>query len=172
MEGSVDTHESDAAEVRRRVETALKQLTVLDRYLLTHDVNERAITHRLAVLLGNHFDGWDIDCEFDRIGKDPMPADDVDDQLTAHVARVVEDPLVRDTLGRTVFPDIIVHHRGTDDNLLALEVRKASSHVPLALERAKLARYRANPRLAYRFACLVQLHTGEKEDDLFDLEFL
>ena len=51
-------------EVRRRVETALKQLSVTDSYLLRHDASERTITHRFAAHLEKHFDGWNVDVEY------------------------------------------------------------------------------------------------------------
>ena len=65
------SNEAADKEIRQRVETALKQLSVLDSDLLHSDVNERTITHRLAVHLERHFDGWDVDCEYNRTGGDP-----------------------------------------------------------------------------------------------------
>jgi hypothetical protein len=111
-------------EVRLRVETALRQLSVLDRHLLANDANERALRHRLAVQLEKHFDNWDVDCEYDIFEADPKRLAELERALTI---AVMGKPLARDTFGLTVYPDIIVHHRKTDENLLALEIRKSTS---------------------------------------------
>lgn len=154
---------SDQLEVRRRVETALKQLSVLDSYLLEHDVNERTITHRFAIYLENHFDGWDVDCEYNR------PAGGLKHLFSEVERRLAEvsgeEPLTRDTLGRTVYPDVIVHRRGTRENLLAIELTKSTNPVPEDFARSKLSGYKDHPDLRYRYACLVQLEVGGLADD-------
>lgn len=166
------TNRSDELEVRRRVETALKQLSVLDSYLLQNDLNERAITHRFAVYLENHFDGWDVDCEYNRLGDGPGPLFSEVERRLAEVSGY--EPLTRDTIGRTVYPDVIVHRRGTRENLLAIEVRKSTNPVPGDVDRAKLSGYKDDPDLDYRFACLVHLEVrglGEGEEP-YSVEFI
>ncbi len=48
----------DQDEVREKLEQSLKLLLTEDLYLLQIDINERSITHRLAVHLGRLFEGW------------------------------------------------------------------------------------------------------------------
>ena len=168
-------------EIRLRVETALRQLSVLDRHLLTNDANERALRHRLAVQLEKHFDNWDVDCEYDGVQRDQKLVDELAAELATYGG---DEPLVRDTSGRTVHPDIIIHHRGSSQNLLAVEVKKDSSRVPDQVDRAKLALQKDDPRLAYRYACLVRIRVGpaegatdgpadtKSEGQLFEIEFL
>jgi hypothetical protein len=43
-----------------------------------------------------------------------------------------------DALGKSVFPDILVHQRDIPNNLLAIEVRKASNHQPSEHDQHKL----------------------------------
>ena len=39
------------------------------RHLLEKDLGERTLTHRLAVHLERHFPGWEVDCDYDRLGE-------------------------------------------------------------------------------------------------------
>jgi len=155
-------------EIERRLNTALRQLSVLDNYLLANDVNERSITHRLAVYLQQHFDGWDVDIEYDGFEQEPHHLADLERQLTA----LDPDSLVRDTDCRTVYPDIVVHHRASGDHLLVLEVKKSTSRVPDALDRAKLVGYKSDPEQGYRHACLVSLRVGEEGREPYSLAFV
>lgn len=155
-------------EIRLRVETALRQLSVLDRHLLANDANERALRHRLAVQLEKHFDHWDVDCEYDIFEADPKRLAELERALTI---AVMGKPLARDTFGLSVFPDIIIHHRKTDENLLALEIRKSSSPVPEEVDRAKLAAWKGEP-VGFRYAGLVRLDTGHVSGDPYSCEFL
>jgi uncharacterized iron-regulated membrane protein len=65
-----------------------------------------------------------------------------------------------DSLGKSVYPDIVVHQRAVPRNLLALEVRKAVNHQPLDHDRHKL-RALTDPHLwfAYWIGALVTLAT-------------
>ena len=78
------------------------------------DANERSITHKLAEYLQDEFPVWNVDCEYNRRG-------DKVKRLVTNFASI--DPM--DTEAKTVFPDITVHRRQTDQNLIALEVKKA-----------------------------------------------
>ena len=155
-------------EVRLRVETALRQVSVLDRHLLINDANERALRHRLAVKLEKHFDNWDVDCEYDIFEADAKRLTELERALTI---AVMGRPLARDAFGLTVYPDIIIHHRKTDENLLALEIRKSSSPVPDEVDRAKLTAWKSDP-VAFRYACLVKLEVGLTTGDPYSYEFL
>lgn len=104
-----------AAEVNTRLEQALSRLMLRDSHLLTVDASERSITHQLAVHLMEQFPGYDIDCEYNRDGFDVK-------RLELAERRTRDD----DTEAVTVFPDIVVHLRGhNNDNLLVIEVKNA-----------------------------------------------
>lgn len=122
------------------IEAAIDKLIETDEYLLKVDSSERSITHRLAIHLCPHFPGLDIDCEFNRDGFDP--------KRLALSERPVQDG---DPDAVTVFPDIIVHQRGASDrNLLAIEVKKATSLVNSNYDYRKLKAFRIE--LGYAFA--------------------
>ena len=89
-----------------------------ERDLLVVDANERSLTHKLAEHLQAAFSDWNVDCEYNRLGNKvkrlPHPRPSTTD----------------DTEGRTIFPDIIVHRRQMNENLLAVEVKKTTNKLP------------------------------------------
>jgi hypothetical protein len=109
-----------------KVVAALKRFYAREAFLFERDLGERALTHRLAVQLERQFPEFDVDCDFDRLGQRTMNL--------PHGSIVSTD----DHLGKSIYPDIVVHQRGVPNNHLALEVRKASNHQPLEHDRQKL----------------------------------
>lgn len=53
-------------EIIQNIASALKQLYVDDAYLIDNDVNERSVTHWMAVYLQAEFESWNVDCEYNR----------------------------------------------------------------------------------------------------------
>lgn len=136
------------------VHGATEALLGVDGHLLSVDANERAISHRLARHLENGFDGWDVDCEYNRDRHDP--------KLLRTLPR-----LPRGCDGREVYPDVIVHRRNTDDNLLVIELKKTSNYSPDTYDRAKLRAYRSE--LGYRHALFMRLRTGTSRPDVAEV---
>lgn len=112
-------------ELKELIERAIKQLLEKDSYLLQHDVNERTITHKLAMYIediSRNIEGfnWDIDVEYNRNYDEPKK-----------IGLVYECVPNTDTEARSVFPDIIIHKRRgnndgeiKDNNLLVIEIKK------------------------------------------------
>ena len=64
-----------------------------------------------------------------------------------------------DVQARTVYPDIIVHHRETKDNLLVIEIKKTScNQLSNDLDVEKLKEYKR--QLGYTYAIFVRFKTG------------
>jgi hypothetical protein len=137
MSGGGGMESAAQVELDKLVE-ALREFYARENYLLAHDVSERAMTHRLAVYIERKFDGWEIDCDYNRVGERRL--------------RLPRGAIVStdDDLGKSVYPDIVVHHRAIPENLLAVEVRKASNHQPLDHDRQKL-RAMTDPHLWFAF---------------------
>ena len=129
-----------------KVVAALGEFYARETWLLDHDVGERTLTHRVAVHLERQFDGWEVDCNYDRLGERTL--------------RLPKGSIVStdERLGKSIFPDIVVHHRAVPENLLAIEVRKASNHQPPEHDQHKL-RALTDPHLwfAYRIGVLLTL---------------
>ena len=131
--------------VRKSIDRLIKE----DSHLLIIDVNERTISHRLALYLQKEFEDWNVDCEYNR---------NIDTTKMLNLSKRIQIPIEEvppdDTEGKTVFPDIIVHHRGTDDNLLVIEMKKTSSNVPRGFDLIKLEAFGEQLGYVYRlFLC-------------------
>jgi hypothetical protein len=100
-------------EVRSKIETAYKKLLKKDLHLLEKDVNERSITHKLAEYLQSEFSEYHVDCEYNRNGLNKKVIDSFKEDIKSDDVEAV-----------TVYPDIIIHHRGTNDNLVVIEAKK------------------------------------------------
>jgi hypothetical protein len=137
--------------INSRVQRAVKDLLKNDGCLLRNDLNERAITHRLAAYLQQEFTGWKVDCEYNRNHDDPKKL-----YLPSRNSLSSDD-----THARTVFPDIIVHHRNTDENLLVIEVKKSTGRKPEDFDKQKLRAFKRE--LGYRFAAFIRFETGGDE---------
>jgi hypothetical protein len=67
------------------------------------------------------------------------------------------NPNEADTDARTVFPDIIVHRRGSGRNYLVIEVKKSTNPDSRETDFEKLQGYKA--QLGYRFALYLEFAT-------------
>lgn len=133
--------------VESALDKALEQLLRSDGAILTMDVNERSISHRLALYLEPLFPGWNVDCEYNRNHDDPK-------RLNIRRRNILSD----DTQATTVFPDIIVHRRGTDDNFVVIEMKKTTSQEEDAYDLEKLDAFKK--QLRYQYAIFVKVKTG------------
>jgi hypothetical protein len=132
-----------------KVVSALGELYAREGFLFEKDLGERALTHRLAVYLERQFPGWQVDCDYDRLGERTL--------------RMPKGSIVStdDHLGKSVYPDIVVHQRAIPENLLAVEVRKASNHQPPEHDRHKL-RAMTDPHLWFAYWIGLYLVLGSK----------
>jgi hypothetical protein len=137
------------AELNKLV-VALHEFYARECHLLDKDLGERALAHRLAVRIEGHFPGWDVDCDYNRLGERRM--------LLPKGTIVSTD----DTLGKSIYPDIVVHRRTVPENLLAIEVRKAGNHQPVEHDRHKL-RALTDTHLWFAYGIGVLLVLGRTE---------
>src|ERR1700692_1133930 len=132
-----------------KVVIALEEFYAHDTFLFAHDLGERTLTHRLAVHLEKQFPGWEVDCDYSRLGERTL--------------RLPKGSIVStdDHLGKSVYPDIVVHQREIPNNLLANEVRKESNHQPPQHDQHKL-RGLTDPHLWFAYGIGVLLTLGKK----------
>ena len=129
--------------------TAIEDFYAHEAFLLEKDLGERTLTHRLAVYVERRFPGWQVDCDYSRLGERLL--------RLPHGTIVSTD----DTLGKSIYPDIVVHQRAVPLNLLAIEVRKATNHQPLEHDQDKLKAL-TDPHLWFAFAIGVLLTLAGK----------
>lgn len=140
-----------------KVVKAIEEFYAREGLLFDKDLGERTLTHRVAVYLEKQFDGWQVDCDYNRLGERLLKL--------PHGTIVSTD----DELGKSIFPDIVVHRRAVPENLLAVEVRKATNHQPVEHDHHKL-RGLTDPHLwfAYHLGVLLILAKGKvKSSDVY-----
>lgn len=130
---------SDAT-IGKVVLRALDALFQKDANLLAVNVAEQTIAARLAQYLQEHFPQHDVDVEYNRMGDAPKTVawSDKPEQ---------------------VYPDIIVHRRRTETNILAIELKKTSNPETKDKDLLKLAAYRRD--LGYLHALFLRLGVGD-----------
>src|SRR5205809_5726830 len=131
-----------------KVVAALAEFYAREAFLLEKDLGERALTHRLAVHFERQFLGWEVDCDYDRLGDRTL--------RLPHGTIISTD----DHLAKSIYPDIVVHQREIPNNLLAIEVRKAANHQPPEHDQHKL-RALTDPHLWFAYAVGVLLVLGK-----------
>lgn len=139
-------------EVPRAVMNALDLLFAQDMKLLQKDVAERTIASQLARHLHPFLSGLDIDVEYNAMGDDPK-----------RVTWKANAPTL-------VYPDIIVHHRGTNTNVLVIEIKKDSSGKGKDDDIRKLRAYRRE--LGYRYALFLRFATGGAAGTVLECEWV
>jgi hypothetical protein len=144
--------------IQDRVQKSIDEFYKHDSFLLKMDANERSITHKLAGYLENCFPRWDVDCEYNRDGREVkrQPSGTVISNEVKQPS--AESVLSDDTTAVTVFPDIIIHKRGTKKNLLVIEVKKAKNNILPAQQKDlnKLSQFKRDP-FNYCFAIFLVL---------------
>lgn len=104
------------------INEAIDELIKNDSELLELNVSERALSFKLAhyISLANSIVfPIVVDCEYNRHFADPK-------RLTLRRRQPLDDELV----ATTVFPDIIVHKRNSDDhNYLVIEIKKPGGDI-------------------------------------------
>lgn len=151
--------------VLNKIYSAYHRLIIDDKHLLDVDASERSLVHRLAQYLQSEFNDWNVDCEYNRDRhevKTVYPWQEKAEELLHEIENTPQgrkrDALVyRLENGLTVFPDIIIHHRDTDENLAVFEIKK-STYQGTDDDDKKLQAYLHD--LSYEYAFKITLPTG------------
>lgn len=154
-------------EVRQLLSDALERVDEEDADLLEYNVNERSITHKLAVYLCEEVsEEWDVDVEYNRVGKDEVSKA----VPMEHLHSIIPDDADPEDLdAKTVYPDVIVHNRREPyENLLVIEAKKSERSGEY--DREKLTAY--VEELEYKFGVLVMFSVGgQGEDPPYDCDW-
>lgn len=124
-------------EIRDGVVMALRRFYLNDLYLLQEGVHERSMTFRLGMYLQQIFSGWYVDCEYNRNTSEPN-----------HIKSIP---------WQNVYPDVIIHRRGTNNNLLAIEAKPPhASGDDIKEAKDKIVEYVGYKPLRYRFGLFIE----------------
>ncbi len=105
----------DNSTIVKIVNSAISQVQG-EKRPLQHGASERSFAHRLAVYMEDSFDGWDVDCEYNRQRMIPKELEGI----AGCEAQKKTD---------RIYPDIIVHRRTNKDepvrgeNMLVIELK-------------------------------------------------
>jgi hypothetical protein len=141
----------DDPSVGTAVLDALNLLFEQDGKLLELNTSERAIAAKLAQHLQTHFSNCHVDVEYNRMGDAA--------KRVAWSDRPEE-----------VYPDIIVHTRATDKNILAIELKKDSNPENKDQDILKLKAYRRE--LGYTHALFLRLGVGAGAGTVSECEWV
>jgi hypothetical protein len=131
--------------MEKAIGEALRLLLRDDGFLLEANVAERAIAARLAAYLMPHFPNHQVDVEYNRHGLVPKMVG-----LPANCRGGGE---------KLIFPDVIVHQRGHDnENLLVIQIKKETNHEPRDCDRAVIEAMKRE--FQYRRGLLMDLPAG------------
>lgn len=146
---------------------AVCRLLTLDQDLLKLGANERSITHKLAEYLSMEFPGYHVDCEYNRVGHEE------DTKVLPYLLENTEpfekdgDDPRRDVKARTVYPDIIIHRRATDVNLLVIEMKTTSGGGDYVKDQNKLRAFTSADSMKddghvyhYQLGLFIEVSTG------------
>ena len=113
-----------ADKILRKFCKSLRKFYKKDSVLIEYQVAERALTHKLAEHLQKSFPNYNVDCEYNKVGEgDPKRID-----LLMQAQPDCPKDCNKCTANKcVVFPDISVHKRGTDENILVIEAKTAWS---------------------------------------------
>jgi low affinity Fe/Cu permease len=104
--------------IKEKVGKTIGLLLKNDLFLLKNNSDELTISHRLAEYLQQEFPDWHVDTEYNR-DKDQV--------------KKLDEEIVR--------PDINVHVRNTDNNLLVIEVKKSNNLEYVDRDRIRLKKF-------------------------------
>jgi len=131
--------ESEFLVIKEKIEKAIRMLLKNDLFLLKTNADEWAISHQYAGYLQNQFVEWHVDVEYNR-----------------------DKDKIKEWKNKPIRPDIIVHIRDTDNNLLVIENKKSDNLETIDADVERL-RWFTSPeeKFKYQFGALVIFHVGK-----------
>jgi hypothetical protein len=116
-----------------------------------YNLHERSITHRLAIYIENQFKNTDyiVDVEYNRMRN--KYSDDVIGNLIGKNLDLAK----YDKEASNVYPDIIVHKRDTNNNLVEIEVKMEWKNEKKEFDYMKINEYIT--QLDYKYGVFIEL---------------
>lgn len=136
----------ETSKIIEKVDSSINILFENDKWLIENDLSEQSISHKLGEYLQHNFPELNVDCEYNG----NIDEESGRKRITVIKRELEEKGLLKkteedypfDLIQRAVFPDIIVHQRGSNENnLCILEIKKTTSKVPFDYDKIKLSYY-------------------------------
>ncbi len=144
-------------DIGKDVRRAIEKLFTIDLVLFKNGVHEQTITSMIASYLRQYLLEYDVDCEYNRYGKDIKRGNEIG----------------IDGKNKPIKPDIIVHSRGNKDgnNHLVIEVKTSKSQQSKKKDIKKLINLKDDPNYNYKFALFIEFIKGDKPN-VSDIEWV
>lgn len=138
---------------------SIHELFSRDRIFMSkeYDIHERTVAHRLAIYIEKRFPEYHVDVEYNR-SRESYGLDDIGNIIGK---RLTLEKIIDEDNYRYVYPDIIVHKRDMQDNLIEIELKLAWKSKEKKYDFLKINEYMA--QLGYQFGVYIEL--AEKEED-------
>ncbi|PIB27892.1 hypothetical protein [Maribacter sp. 4G9] len=156
---------------------SLTSLFKYDKWLIENDLSEQCITHKLAEHLQRNFLGYNVDCEYNG----NIDSEGGKKRIVAVKRNLKENNLIKrseelsgqDLINRAVFPDVIIHKRGSNENnLCIIEVKKSTNKSDFKYDEIKLSAYTTDyygNDLKYKLGIFLCIETGTS-DKAFEIK--
>ncbi len=133
-------------EIKNKIESALRVVLDRDKLLLQNDIHERTVAHKLATYIQCEFRDYDVDFEYDGdvLRDDNKKHIDILKEKLRELGLLSKKEKLKNKIiiERLVYPDIIIHKRGSPtDNLCIIEIKKSTSAVLDEYDKLKLECY-------------------------------
>lgn len=135
-------------EIKERLNLAIEMLIKKDSYLLKNKVNERTVSHKLAEYLQILFSEYNVDCEYNLKGPDVKRLEGIED---CNEQRKTD----------RIYPDIIIHKRNSNNNLLVIEIKTKKGEIKCDIEKLKLFTLK-NGKYNYKLGVFINFNETEK----------
>ena len=138
---------------------SIRELFITDCLLMNkdYDINERAVVQKLATYIGKRVSDYHVDVEYNRM-RDYYGPEQIGNITPKKIAFMNTD---HKTIIKNVNPDIIVHKRDQEENLIAIEIKLAWKNEKKEYDFSKINGYME--QLRYQFGVYIEL--AEKEED-------
>lgn len=143
-----------------KVKRALNVFLKDDIYLLQKNLSERTICAKLAFYLQEEFKEFHVDCEYNRHINTVKRLNAVKDYVREkREAGILTDE--EENFGICTSPDIIVHHRGiNENNLLIIEAKKKGN--PLEDKKYDFLKIEGYIKeLEYKYGLFIEFSVGD-----------
>lgn len=154
---------------RKKLKKALDRLIKKDGEMISANLSERSICHRLGIYLYETFREYDVDCEYNGFEENHRNRKVINimRERIIELNRLTENDTDEDLLIRKVFPDIIIHRRRTTDNLLIIETKKSTNNnqAEIDFDIEKLSRFTSNENgnlLNYQYGLFINFMVSDE----------
>ncbi len=128
--------------IEEKLRIAADRFLLTDSYLLGKEGSEWSLAHRYAVHLETQFNGWHVDCEHNRIADEKNNPKKIS--------------------GGCVRPDIVVHQRGTEHNLIVIAAKTSRNKTAKTELEDKTALKQFKSEFAYQHVYFLTFNFSNK----------